>query len=266
MEINKLKFVIKGAGEMGSGIAWRLYRAGFKRIVMLDTINPLAVRRAVCFCEAVYDGMKVVDGITAVAVRTDREMEDALGNDQIPVIADPSWQTIAKWKPEVVIDAILAKKNLGTQITEAECVIGLGPGFCAGIDAHVVIETNRGPNCGRLIYHGCAEENTGIPGTVMGHDVTRVVRAPCAGNFSTAISLDDDVKAGDILGTVDSEAVSAQIDGNVRGLIRDKIFIKKGVKIGDIEPRENVDITLVSDKSLALAGAVFEAVLFKYNL
>lgn len=265
MSINKLKFIIKGAGEMGSGIAWRLYRAGFKRIVMLDTDTPMAVRRSVCFCEAVYDGVKVVDGIIGVAVKTSREIEEILDKFQIPVVVDPSWQSIATWRPEVVIDAILAKKNIGTQIDEAQLVIALGPGFCAGVDTHVVIETNRGPNCGRLIHKGCAEKNTGIPGSVMGHDVARVVRASATGNFKATVLLNDIVKAGDTLGTVDNKPVKAQIDGQVRGLIRDKILVKKGVKIGDIEPRAHVNNNLVSDKSLTLAGAVFEAVLSRYN-
>jgi len=265
MTINKVKFIIKGAGEMGSGIAWRLHQAGFKRIVMLDTDNPMAVRRSVCFCEAVYDGVKVVDGITAVAIKTSREIEETLNKSQIPVVVDPSWRTISTWRPEVVIDAILAKKNIGTQIDEAELAIGLGPGFCAGVDTHVVIETNRGPNCGRLIYEGCAEKNTSIPGSVMGHDVARVVRAPATGKFKAAVLLNDTVKAYDILGSVNNQLVKAQIDGQVRGLIRDKILVKNGVKIGDIEPRNHVDNNLVSDKSLALAGAVLEAVLSRYN-
>ncbi len=265
MVLHKIKFVIKGAGEMGSGIAWRLHRAGFKRLVMLDTENPMAVRRSVCFCEAVYDGKKIVDGIAGVAVQTILEIEQTIKKSQIPVVVDPSWLTIAQWRPEVVIDAIIAKKNIGTRIDEAELVIGLGPGFCAGVDTHIVIETNRGPNCGRLIHKGCAEKNTGIPGSVMGHDVARVVRAPATGIFAAAVFLNDRVKAGDTLGTVDNKVVKAQIDGHVRGLIRDGIFVKTGVKIGDIEPREQVNNDLVSDKSLAIAGAVLEAVLFQYN-
>jgi xanthine dehydrogenase accessory factor len=265
MRLNELKFIIKSAGEMGSGIAWRLYRAGFKRIVMLDIAGPMAVRRSVCFCEAIYDGVKVVDTITAVAARTDGEIEQALEKAQIPVVVDHAWQTIAAWKPQVVIDAILAKQNLGTHIEEAELVIGLGPGFSAGVDAHVVIETNRGANCGRLIYKGCAEKNTGIPGSVMGHGVKRVVRAPARGNFNAAVLLDDTVEVGDCLGTVVNQPVLAEIGGNIRGLIRDKIYVEKGVKIGDIEPRAGVDNSQVSDKSLAIAGAVFEAVLSRYN-
>ena len=265
MVLHRIKFIIKGAGEMGSGIAWRLHRAGFKRLVMLETENPMAVRRSVCFCEAVYDGRKIVDGITGVMVQTSLEIQQALEKFQIPVLVDPSWLIIARWRPEVVIDAILAKKNIGTRMDEAELVIGLGPGFCAGVDTHIVVETNRGPNCGRLIHTGCAEKNTGIPGSVMGHDVARVVRAPATGIFDAAVVLNDRVKAGDTLGTVDNNVVKAQIDGHVRGLIRDGIFVKTGVKIGDIEPREQVNNDLVSDKALALAGAVLEAVLFQYN-
>lgn len=251
---------------MASGIAWRLHRGGFKNIVMLETAAPMAVRRTVSFCECVYDGTKVVDGVTAIHVATASEIDEVLSQGRIGVVTDPKWRTIEERRPDVVIDAIIAKKNLGTRMDEADLVIGLGPGFCAGRDAHAVIETNRGPNAGRVLYQGCPEENTGIPGSVLGIDVDRVVRAPATGKFSPAVQLDDRVKAGDLLGTVNGVPVSARIDGTVRGLIRAEIFVKEGVKIGDIEPRDNVDNSLVSDKSLGLGGAVLEAMLSKYNV
>jgi xanthine dehydrogenase accessory factor len=266
MNLNELKFIIKGAGDMGSGVAWRLYRAGFKRLVMLDVPCPMAVRRSVSFCEAIYDGAKIVDGITAVAAENIEEIEQTLKMTEIPVVIDPTWQTIAEWQPQVVIDAILAKKNLGTHIDEAELVIGLGPGFCAPEDVHVVIETNRGAHCGCTIYQGCAEKNTGIPGTMMGYDVKRVMRAPVTGTFNSTVLLDEFVEVGDILGTVENSPVLAKINGTIRGLIRDQVFVKKGVKIGDIEPRAGVNIHRVSDKSLSIGGAVLEAVLTRYNV
>lgn len=261
-----LSIIIKGAGEMASGIAWRLYQAGFKNIVMLDIANPMAVRRAVCFCEAIYDGTKVVDGVTGVLATSQAEIDQALENKDIPVLIDPSWETIGERCPQVVIDAILAKRNLGTRIDEAEHVIGLGPGFSAGNDVHAVIETHRGPNCGRVIHKGCASANTGIPGSVMGYDVERVVRAPASGQFISSVSLNDTVKKGDIIGSVEQKNVRALLDGSVRGLIRNKIFVEKNVKIGDIEPRPDVDNNLVSDKSLGLGGAVLESVLSKFNV
>ena len=265
MNLNDLTFVIKGAGEMASGIAWRLHRSGFTRLIMLETSSPAAVRRLTSFCEAVYDGVKIVDGITAINVNRQSEIDQNLKNSHIPVIVDPEWQTISVLKPNVVIDAIIAKKNLGTHMSEAELVIGLGPGFVAGSDVHLVIETNRGADCGRVIYTGAAAENTGKPGNVASHTTKRVVRAPATGIFTSLISFDDIVKPGTLLGKVADTAVTAQIEGKVRGLIRNQRMVRKGDKIGDIEPRLEVNSHLVSDKSLALAGGVLEAVLWKFN-
>lgn len=251
---------------MASGIAWRLHKGGFKNIVMLEIAAPMAVRRTVSFSECVYDGTKAVDGVMAVHAATAPEIDRALTEGKIAVVIDPEWQTIEDRRPDVVIDAIIAKKNLGTRMDEADLVIGLGPGFCAGSDVHVVIETNRGPNCGRVMYQGCPEKNTGIPGTVMGIDVDRVVRATATGNFIPFVHLNDRVEAGAVLGAVNGVPVLARVDGLVRGLIRAEIFVKEGVKIGDIEPRDNVDNSLVSDKSLGLGGAVLEAILSRYNV
>jgi len=250
---------------MASGIAWRLYRSGFKNISMLEIDHPLAVRRRVCFCEAVYDDQVVVDGVAGVLCVDDVEMERALDHGKIPVVVDPEWQTIGRRRPHIVIDAILAKRNLGTRMEEAPLVIGLGPGFTAGVDVHAVVETNRGPNCGRVLYEGCAMKNTGIPAKVMGFDVERVLRAPTDGLFKARVQLGDRVTAGDIIATVGSSPVQTAISGIVRGLIRDGIEVTKNLKIGDMEPREGVDIDLVSDKSLGLGGAVLEAVLTGIN-
>lgn len=257
---------IKGAGEMASGIAWRLYRAGFRNISMLEIAHPMAVRRRVCFCEAVYDGSAVVDGVSGVLCVDDTAMNRAIGQGIIPVVIDPEWKTIRHRKPRVVIDAILAKRNLGTCLDEAPLVIGLGPGFTAGKDVHAVVETNRGPNCGRVLYSGSAQKNTGIPGKVMGYDVDRVLRAPEDGLLKSKVQLGDRVIAGDTVATVNSSQVKTSITGIVRGLIRDGIMVTKELKIGDIEPRDGVDINLVSDKSLGLGGAVLEAVLAGINL
>jgi len=257
--------IIKGAGEMASGIAWRLYRSGFRNISMLEIDHPMAVRRRVCFCEAVYEGHVMVDGVSGVLCADDDEMNNALDCEKIPVVVDPEWHTIERRKPRIVIDAILAKRNLGTRMEEAPLVIGLGPGFTAGVDAHAVVETNRGPNCGRVLYEGCAMKNTGIPAKVMGFDVERVLRAPTDGLFEARVQLGDRVTAGDTIATVDSSPVITAISGVVRGLIRDGIKVTKDLKIGDMEPREGVDIDLVSDKSLGLGGAVLEAVLTGIN-
>ena len=265
IKLNELTFIIKGAGEMASGIAWRLHRSGLTQIIMVETAAPAAVRRLVSFCEAVYDGSKVVDGVKAVSAKGHQEIKQALAENIIPVVVDPEWLTISEWNPDVVIDAIIAKKNLGTHQNEAELVIGLGPGFSAGSDVHLVIETNRGANCGRVLHTGSAEQNTGVPGQVKGYAEERVVRAPNTGVFEASVSFDDLVKPGTILGQVAYSPVTALIQGKVRGLIRDQRHVKKGDKIGDIEPRIEVNSHLVSDKSLALAGGVLEAILWKFN-
>lgn len=261
----ELPIVIKGAGEMASGVAWRLFQSGFRNIIMLETAHPEAVRRRVCFCEAVYDGTKTIAGVNAILARDDAEIDAAFKEQMIAIVVDPMWKVIGRRKPKIIVDAILAKKNLGTTINEAELVIGLGPGFEASKDVNVVVETNRGPNCGRVLYVGRAEKNTGKPRRVMGFDTQRVVRSPAKGVFTASKNLDEQVAKGDVIGYVGDLAVIAAIDGSLRGLIRSNISVTKMMKIGDIEPREGVDNFLVSDKSLGLGGAVLEAILHKFN-
>ncbi len=266
-KLKDLSILIKGAGEMASGVAWRLYRAGFHNIILLETNNPMAVRRRVCFCEAVYDGTKMVDGVEGVLADSDAAIDAALKKGQLPVVVDPEWKTIQRRKPQVVIDAIIAKRNVGTRADEAEFVIALGPGFEAGNDkdAHAVIETNRGPCCGRVMYSGTAQKNTGVPGKVMGFDVERVIRAPESGIFVAQKQIDDQVVAGETVAMVAGKPVTVMISGVLRGLIRDGTPVCKGVKVGDIEPRPDVDNGLCSDKSLGLGGAVLEALMTRYN-
>ena len=232
---------------------------------MLETKNPLAVRRRVCFCEAVYDGKMTVDGVESVLAENDTAIDSALHQGRLPVVVDPDWETIKRRHPQVVIDAIIAKRNLGTRKEEAEFVIALGPGFEAGKDAHAVVETNRGPSCGRVLYAGYAEKNTGVPGKVMGYDIERVVRSPEKGIFIAQKQLEDQVVAGETIAMVAGKPVTVSINGILRGLIRDGAPVLKGMKVGDIEPRPNVDNSLVSDKSLGLGGAVLEALMTRYN-
>ena len=169
-------------------------------------------------------------------------------------------------QPDVVIDAILAKKNLGTHKNEAPLVIGLGPGFVAKQDVHMVIETNRGHNLGRIITSGSAEPDTGIPGSINGYTEERVLRAPCDGEFNARRSIGDSVKRGDAIGTVAQEPVVAKIDGVIRGLIRSSANVNRGLKIGDIDPRGRVDYcATISEKARAIGGSVLEAILRVYN-
>ena len=251
---------------MASAVAWRLYMAHLRRIVMLETDRPLAVRRAVSFCEAVYDGKQEIEGIQALLVATLDEIKKCWTDDKIAVVADPHWRILEELKADVVVDAILAKKNLGTNLNEAELVIGLGPGFSAGKDVHRVIETNRGHNLGRIITSGAAELNTGIPGAIEGYTEERVLRAPVGGNFVAQLKIGERVKQGDIIGRVGETEVDARIDGVLRGLIRTESQVRKGLKIGDIDPRGEVAYChTISDKARTISGSVLEAILRVFN-
>jgi xanthine dehydrogenase accessory factor len=264
--LNELIVVIKGAGEMASAVAWRIYMSNIRRILMLENASPLAVRRAVSYCEAVYDGRKTVEGVEATLADNEDEMGEAWNQAKIAVRVDPEWKTIDRIKPHVVIDAILAKKNLGTHMSEAPLVIGLGPGFVVGQDVHFAIETNRGHNLSRIITSGAAEPNTGIPGSIGGYTEERVLRASCDGEFKATCSIGHIVKKGDTVGTVASDTIRASIDGVVRGLIRSSSRVHRGLKLGDIDPRGDVDYCYtISEKARAISGSVLEVILRVYN-
>ena len=266
IKLSELVIAIKGAGEMASAVAWRLYMANLRRMFMLEIDNPLAVRREVSFCEAVYDGEKEVEGVKAVFVHTPDEIKKCWAEDDLAVVADPRWRILQELKVDVVVDAILGKRNLGTNLNEAELVIGLGPGFYAGKDVHWVVETNRGHNLGRIISSGAAEPNTGIPGAIGGYTEERVLRAPAEGKFQTQKKIGDFVKQGDIIGRVDESEVEARIDGVLRGLIRTQSPVHQGLKIGDIDPRGEVSYCYtISDKARAISGSVLEAILRHFN-
>lgn len=257
---------IKGAGEMATGIACGLHYANVKNIFMLETEQPLAVRRQVAFCEAIYGQRQVVEGIEAIRVSAIDEIEDAWRVGRIPVIVDPAWRVIERFRPDVVIDAIIAKRNLGTRRDEADLVIGLGPGFEAGVDVDVVIETNRGHNLGRIIRNGFAEPNTGVPGTIGGQGIKRVVRAPAGGILETAHHIGDRVRCGECIGRVGGKNVVVQLDGVLRGLIRPGTEVRKGLKIGDIDPRSQTGYcSIISDKARSIGGAAITAILSEFN-
>lgn len=264
--LTKLIVGIKGAGEMASGIACRLYQANIRRTFMMEIPQPLAVRRKVSFCEALMRERMTVEGVEAIKAGDTDDISGVWARKQIAVIADPEWTIIGKLKPDVIIDAILAKRNLGTSTSEAPLVIALGPGFAAGKDAHMVIETNRGHNLGRIILSGEAEPNTGVPGNVGGYANERVFRAPSEGLFVSSLSIGDQVRHGDIIGAVDGNEVRAEIGGVIRGLIISGIKVKKGLKLGDIDPRGDASYCItISDKARSIGGAVLEAVLRIYN-
>ena len=267
LQLNELIIGIKGAGEIASGIACRLFQSNIKNIFMMEAKNPLAVRRQVSFCEAFHDGKIIVEGVEAIKIDYCNEIHHAWGEHKIPVIVDPDWTCIKTIKPHVIIDAIIAKKNLGTNLSEADLVIGLGPGFEAGKDVHIVIETNRGHNLGKVILKGCPAANTGVPGPIGGFTHERVLRAPCAGVFKSDLDIGAMVKKNQVVATVDGQDVIAQIDGVLRGQIRDNIMVKDNLKIGDIDPRSKIEYcTSISEKARAIGGSILEAVLKKYNV
>ena len=257
---------IKGAGEMATGIACSLHYANVKNIFMLETEQPLAVRRQVAFCEAICDQRQVVEGIEAIRASSIEEIEDAWLVGRIPVIVDPAWRVIERFRPDVVIDAIIAKKNMGTSKDEAGLVVALGPGFEAGVDVDVVIETNRGHNLGRIIRSGFAEPNTGVPGTIGGQGIKRVIRAPANGILETGHHIGDRVRCGECIGRVGGKDVAVQLDGVLRGLIRPGTVVRKGLKIGDIDPRGQTEYcSKISDKARSIGGAVLTAILGEFN-
>lgn len=253
--------LIKGAGDIATGIAVRLKNAGIQ-VVMTEIAIPTTVRRSVAFSRAVYEGSAVVENITARLVLDFAQIPAVLQQDEIPVLIDPRCEVLKSIHFDAVVDSILAKKNLSTDPTQAPMVIGVGPGFSVPQDCHCVIETQRGHDLGRCIYQGCAAKNTGIPGEIGGYTVERLLRAPCDGIFHPILAIGDAVKSGQIVAMVDDQPVTAQIDGIVRGLLQDNVPVKTGMKSGDIDPRGCYEHCFtVSDKARAVGGGVLEAIL-----
>lgn len=258
---------IKGAGDLATGVAYRLWHAGFP-VYLSELPEPLCVRRTVCFAEAVVEGRHSVEDLTAVRVSDEAGVEEALAQGLLPVAVDPDGQLGRRLGPVAVVDAILAKRNTGTSLADAPVVVALGPGFTAGVDCHAVVETERGHRLGRVYYSGSAAPDTGIPGEMAGVKGPRVLRAPVAGRFSGAAAIGSLVVPGQVLGEVfpagggAASPVTAQIGGVLRGLIRSGIQVEAGLKIGDIDPTGEVERCFtVSDKSLSIGGGVLEAIL-----
>lgn len=263
--LSDITVLIRGAGEMASGVAWRLFQCGF-RICLTETDQPLAVRRKVSFCEAVYDGQTIVEGVEAQLIEDVDDRFRVWNEDKIPLLLDPDCKSKESLKPQVLVDAIMAKKNIGTSMTDAPLVIALGPGFNASKDAHFVVETNRGHNLGRVLTNGYAESDTGVPGPVQGITSDRVLRAPGDGVFEAILDIGAQVKRGDVVGSVAVAPVKAKIDGVLRGLIHEGVEVREGLKIGDIDPRGVVDCCFtISEKARAIGGAVLEGILRRYG-
>lgn len=253
--------VIKGGGDLASGVAHRLHQAGFQ-VIITEIARPTVIRRTVAFASAVYDNKVTVEGVTARLVDEAAAALAVTRQGDIAVIVDPRAEIIKAVKPEIVVDAILAKTNLGTTKDDASIVIALGPGFCAGRDVHAVVETKRGHFLGRVIWQGEAAANTGVPGLIEGYGAERVLRAPADGIFQVCRAIGDLVAAGETVATVDGIPMKATINGVLRGLLHDGLQVSKGMKAGDVDPRGQRDHCFtISDKARAIAGGVLEAIL-----
>lgn len=257
--------VVRGAGDLASGVILRLFRSGFK-VIALEVASPLAVRRTVSFSEAMYEGEAWVEGLGARKASGFEDCASILEAGQVPLLEDPSCGILGECAPLALVDAIMAKRNLGTAIDLAPLVIALGPGFEAGLDVHAVVETKRGHDLGRVIWSGRAEANTGRPGIVEGRGPERVLRAPVDGLLETLHEIGDIVEEGEVLARVrgggGAAEVRAAFKGLLRGMLRPGLEVPAGLKIGDLDPRcELGHCYTVSDKSRAIAGGVLEAIL-----
>ena len=257
--------IIRGGGDIATGTIRRLWGAGFK-VVVLECEHPSAIRRQVSVCEAVYEGQVTIENMQAIMAYNLNEAEEILKDGKVPVVIDPKGKTIDILKPDIVIDAILAKKNMGTLKEMAPLTIALGPGFEAGKDTDIVIETKRGHNLGRIITEGSAYPDTGIPGNIGGYTLERVIHAPSEGIIKNIASIGDVVNKGDEIALISSDkgnvSVYASITGILRGIIKDGYKVTKGFKIADIDPRkeELSNCFTISDKARCISGSVLEVV------
>jgi xanthine dehydrogenase accessory factor len=256
--------LIRGAGDLASGTAWRLFRCGFP-VIMLELPQPLVIRRAVAFATCVYDGECEVEGVRAQLIDKPTARRTL---DYIPVLIDAEASSLKIIQPAIIVDARMAKNKLDTCLEQAPLVIGLGPGYEAGRDCHRVVETQRGQFLGRVVESGFAQPDSGVPGTVGGENAKRILRAPADGVFESALDLGALVRTGDVVGRVGSDEIVAELDGMLRGLLRPATPVTAGLKVGDIDPRPSgsIDLRTISDKSRAVAGGVLEAILSTWRI
>lgn len=261
MLFDQVIVLVRGGGDLASGTVYRLAKAGFP-VIVTELARPLVIRRAVAFASAIFEDQITIEGLTARRVDRLAEVPAAWAAGEIPVLADEEGTSLDVLRPVVVVDARMAKRNLGTTRRDAPLVVALGPGFEAGQDCHAVIETNRGHSLGRVIWVGSAEPDTGKPGSVKGHESDRVLRAPAAGFVTSQAAIGDALHQGDQVAWVGEQPVYVPFDGVLRGLIHSSVPVKPGMKIGDVDPRAvREHCFTISDKALAIGGGVQEAVL-----
>ena len=263
--MEKFRILVRGGGDLATGTIHRLWRAGFE-VLVLECHQPAAIRRQVAVCEAVYTGRTVVEDMEAVLVANLAEAEVAWAKKHVPILLDEEADIIAEYQPDVVVDAIIAKKNLGTRLDMASLVIALGPGFVAGKDVHYVIETKRGHNLGRIISQGAAAPNSGVPGNIGGYTKERVLHAPAAGRVRVVQNIGAVVEKGQLIAEIITPTgavpVLASLTGIIRGMLKDGFVVTEGFKLADIDPRkeELANCFTISDKARCLAGSVLELV------
>lgn len=258
--------MIRGGGDLATGTIYKLRKCGFP-VLILEAANPSAIRRNVAFSEAVYQGTQTVEDMTCFCADSLSQAEALLQDGKLVVLVDPKGSSIAQLKPLAVVDAILAKRNLGTNKAMAPITVALGPGFTAGVDVDAVIETKRGHHLGRVLWTGNAAPNTGIPGIIGGYGKERVIHSPAEGILRNVCKITDTVKKGQLIAAIETDSgsvpVTASLDGLLRGLIRDGYPVTRGFKIADIDPRteEYQNCFTISDKARCIAGGVVEAIL-----
>lgn len=258
--------IVRGGGDLATGTIYKLKKSGFP-VLILEVENPSAIRRNVAFSEAIYQGQQTVEDMTCFLADSLQQAENFLQEGKLTILVDPKGEAIANLKPLAVVDAIIAKRNLGTAKTMAPITVALGPGFVAGEDVEAVVETKRGHNLGRVIWSGSAAPNTGVPGLIGGFGKERVMHSPAQGILKNVKKITDTVMKGEVIAVIETESavvpVEASLDGILRGLIRDGYPVTKGFKIADIDPRseEYNNCFTISDKARCIAGGVLEAIL-----
>ncbi len=265
MNLTELIVLIKSGGEVGSGVAHKLFQSHFK-VCLTEASQPTAVSRGAAFSEAIYDGEKEVEGVIAKFVKSAEEIPTVWKENKLPIVVDPETTIRNTLHPHVLVDAIMAKKNLGTRITDAPLVIGLGPGFQAGKDVHLIVETNNSENLGKVIFSGEAEKNTGVPIPIAGLTFQRVIHSPQNGLFVTHKEIGDTVNAGDVVASVGKQAIKAPITGLIRALLHSGVEIEKGTKLLEIDPEGSLEVChSIRARMRTIAGGVLEAILFQFN-
>ena len=261
-----MRVLIRGAGDIATGVALRLYRSHME-VVMTDLPAPTAIRRTVCFSQAIVLGRTVVEDVTAAHAANAAEAEALLAQGIVPVLADPECRCRQALRPDAEVDAILAKRNLGTKITDAPIVVGIGPGFTSGVDCHFCVESNRGHDMGRTLYEGSPEPDTATPGNVGGFSGERIIRATADGIWHPVVKITDVVEKGQLVAYAGEEPVYANMGGIVRGMLPEGSPVTKGLKSGDIDARCKVENCFTpSDKANAIAGGILEGVLYYTKL